>query len=301
MNKPKLYIMVGISASGKTTIGKQIAEKEKCIVVSSDEIRGEICGDVMDQSKNVEVFKIFHERIKKYLLQGNNVIAEATNINIKSRRAIFENVKNVDCEKIAYIIPKTIEQCIEDNIDKEYPVPHHVIKKQMMNFQIPFYEEGFDQIIIHKLNQPINRYFIINTAYKMRDFNQKNPHHNQTLLDHCIHTWTLFNKKYPNIYGADLHDVGKLFTQKQDENGICRYYQHENVGAYYFLSHFYDIEFGKLNKEKLLEALFLINYHMLPMNWNTAKAKDKWRKIFGKDKFQMLIYFNECDKARLEV
>ena len=59
---PKLYIMVGLSASGKSTIAKQIAEKENCIIISSDAIRGEICdGGVADQSKNDEVFKIFHK------------------------------------------------------------------------------------------------------------------------------------------------------------------------------------------------------------------------------------------------
>ena len=148
MNKPKLFCMVGLSASGKSTIGKEIEKENDCVIVSSDDIRGEICeGGVIDQSKNEEVFKIFHQRIKDNLKAGKNVIADATNINMRARRSLLENVKKVPCHKIAYIIPKSVEQCIEDNIYKEYPVPHHVIQKQMMNFQIPFVEEGFDEII----------------------------------------------------------------------------------------------------------------------------------------------------------
>ena len=38
---------------------------------------------------------------------------------------------------------------------------------------------------------------------------------------------------------------------------------------------------------------------MLPMNWNTDKAKEKWRNIFGDYRYQLLIDFNKCDKIRL--
>ena len=96
MNKPKFYVMVGLSASGKSTISKEIAKEKDCVIVSSDNIRGEICEDgVIDQSKNDEVFKIFHQRIRDNLKAGKNVIADATNINMKARRSLLENVKKI--------------------------------------------------------------------------------------------------------------------------------------------------------------------------------------------------------------
>ncbi len=147
--KPKLFLMVGLSASGKSTIAKGLAEDYKAVTVSSDVIREEICGNVSDQSKNEEVFKIFHKRIRKYLYEKRNVIADATNITMKSRRAIINNVKKMDVEIIAYIVPKRIEECIRDNVDRGHPVPEEVIYKQEKRFQIPFIEEGFDRIIIH--------------------------------------------------------------------------------------------------------------------------------------------------------
>lgn len=304
MNKPKLYCMVGLSASGKSTIGKEIAKENDCVIVSSDGIRGEICeGGVIDQSKNDEVFKIFHKRIKGNLLAGNNVIADATNINLKARRSLLENVKNVPCNKIAYIIPKSVEQCIEDNIYKEYPVPHHVIQKQMMNFQIPFLEEGFDDIVIHKFeNEYVNTVFLTDCLNTMRKFNQQNPHHNMTLGEHCRFTCEKFIEyNYPVQYNiaARLHDVGKLFTQKFDEDGIAHYYQHENVGCYYLLSNMNNVcEVSSFNKDEFLDFLFLINYHMMPMHWDTDNAKKKWNKHFGNYKYQLLLDFNKCDKAR---
>lgn len=50
----------------------------------------------------------------------------------------------------------------------------------------------------------------------------------------------------------------------------------------------------------LLDCCFLINYHMMPFNWNTEKTKNKWKNIFGEEKYNMLLRFHECDKARCE-
>ena len=306
MNKPKLYIMCGISASGKSTIAKQIAERDNCVIVSSDAIRGEICeGGVSDQSKNEEVFQIFHRRIREFLLNGNNVIADATNITIKSRKAIFNTVRDIDCEKIGYIVPKKYEYCLEHNNNiNRVAVPDYVITKQVHKFQIPFYEEGFDKIIIHDFEYDTIPMFVPNLLKRMRKFDQKNPYHNSTLGAHCADTSILLNELndykytvYP--YAAIFHDVGKLMTQTFDKNGIAHYYSHENIGCYYLLSNIKSFRiYRNLTDDEILDILFLINYHMFPINWNTDKAKEKWRNIFGDYRYQLLVDFNKCDKMR---
>ncbi len=286
-----------MSASGKSTIAKQIAIVNDCAIISSDDIRGEICdGGVIDQTKNDEVFRLFHKKVKDNLKSGKNVIADATNINMRARRSLLENVKNVDCHKIAYIVPKSVEKCIEDNIYKEYPVPHHVIQKQMMNFQIPFLEEGFDEIQIHRFDKDYEL-ALTDIQDKMIGFDQMNPHHNMTLSNHCAHAGLLFS----DIYGKDfrdaayIHDIGKIYTQKFDEEGVAHYYQHENVGSYYLLSNYNNL---KIESNEILNMCFLINYHMIPMSWSNDKAKQKWMKRFGEYKYKLLLVFNECDKAR---
>ena len=307
MNKLRLYIMCGISASGKSTIAKQIAEKENCIIVSSDAIRAEICpGGVTDQSKNEEVFQIFHRRIKENLLKGNSVITDATNITIKSRKAIFNLVKDIDCEKIGYLVVKNIEDCIKDNKNSDrVAVPDEVIYRQVEKFQILFREEGYDNIIIEDLNKNNSELFLVNDMIRhlhMSKFDQKNPYHNQTLEEHCDFVTEEFRKyNYPNYYNfaARQHDIGKMYTQTFDENGIAHYYGHEGYGTYLLLSDYNSIFRETFySKDEILDILFLVNYHMLPMNWNTDKSKEKWRKIFGDYKYQLLVDFNKCDKMR---
>ncbi len=66
MNKPILYVMVGLSGSGKSSIAKEIAKtSENTIIVSSDAIREELTGKVEDQIKNEEVFKFFIKEFKR--------------------------------------------------------------------------------------------------------------------------------------------------------------------------------------------------------------------------------------------
>lgn len=135
MNKPKLYITIGLSGSGKSSIAKGIVQNNPgTIIVSSDAIREELTGKVEDQSKNEEVFKIFHNRIRKGLENKYNVIADATNITMKSRRAILLNVQGLNVHKIAYFVPKSFDQCKKDNLHREHPVPEEVLDKQIRNF-----------------------------------------------------------------------------------------------------------------------------------------------------------------------
>ena len=309
MNKPRLIIMVGISASGKSTIAKQLAEKENAIIISSDAIRAELCnGNVSDQSKNEEVFKLYHKRIRENLLIGNNVICDATNITLKSRKAIFDAVNGIDCEKIGYIVAKKIKNCIKDNYNNDrIAVPDGVIEKQIRKFQVPFKEEGFDDIFIDDLSQCIIETFLLSSMEfyaTMIGFNQKNPYHTQTLDQHCDYVAKMFSQyNYPYCYNlaAKLHDIGKCYVQIFDENGIAHYFGHENYGTYLLLSNYRKFMFGReLMPHEFLDFLFLINYHMMPMNWNTDKAKEKWRKIFGDYKYQLLLDFCKCDKMRPE-
>jgi tRNA nucleotidyltransferase (CCA-adding enzyme) len=107
------------------------------------------------------------------------------------------------------------------------------------------------------------------------------------------YVWT----EYP--FAARLHDIGKLFTQKFDEDGVAHYYQHENVGCYYLLSNLESIKRHRdYSDEELLNILFLVNYHMMPMSWDSDKASQKWLRRFGEYKYKLLLDFNKCDKAR---
>ena len=314
--KPRLIVMVGLPASGKSSYAKKL-EKENptnSVIVSSEAIREEIWGSVEDQSRNGEVFRIFHERIRRNLEKKKDVIADATNITMKSRRAILNRVNGLDVHKECYIMSKTFGCCLEDNKDREHPVPERVLYKQLLKFQIPFYEEGWDYISIvsrDSLGDSCGLFSVSNLFSLMYRFDQKNPHHNRTLDEHCSETSRCFCKMKgydtyilklvnPFAVGALLHDIGKVFTQKIDEDGIAHYYGHAEVGSYMVLTELQN--FTELRGSKyLLDCCFLINYHMLPFGWNSKKSVRKWRSRFGDEKFNILRDFHQCDISRDKV
>lgn len=90
MNKPTLWVMVGLFGSGKSSVAKEIAENnQNTIIVSLDNIGEELTGDYGNQENNEEVCKVFRKRIREALENNMNVIADATNITMMSRRAII--------------------------------------------------------------------------------------------------------------------------------------------------------------------------------------------------------------------
>lgn len=310
MNKPKLWIMCGLRGSGRSTIAAKLtAENPNTIIISTDEIREELTGDRSNQDHSDEVFRLFHDRIRKNLENKYNVIADNTNITMKSRRAILAKVNGLNIEKICYVIPKPIELCKFDNQSREHPVPEYVLDKQIGKFQIPFFEEGFDQLIIHR-DSAWKGYQMdgFKLFLAMWGYDQKNPHHNMMLDDHCLNTYKLFcgkiqhntllNLEYINGYamGAKLHDFGKMMTQTFDEDGVAHYFGHAEVGSYFILSQM--IIPAAWTKNELLDCCFLINYHMMPFGWTNEKSKRKWQRRFGEYKYKMLMDFNECDRAR---
>lgn len=307
----ELYWMIGISGSGKSTLAKKLAIEKKAEIVSSDKIREELYGDENIQGDPNEVFNLVHERIFTYLRVGYNVIYDATNISLKNRRKFFKFLENkyIDAKHIAVVMTTPLRVCLSNNNSRDRVVPEHVIMKQYKNFNIPFFEEGFDEIIIDYWvdNKPItkdsnkcinefNYSNLLSVLAMMKVFDQKNPHHNLTLGEHCIETYKKI-KQYSDdkslLYASLLHDIGKLNTQEIDEDGIAHYFNHGNVGCYNLLQ---NIDIFSLSPYEIINALFYINYHMLPFNWENAKTKDKYNKIFGNEKFNNLILLNKIDR-----
>lgn len=298
MNKPTLWVMCGLSGSGKSTIAAEIANNNpNTVIVSSDTIREELTDDYADQKHNDEVFKVFHSRIYQNLENGMNVVADATNLTMKSRRAILIKVNNLDIHKVCVIIPKSFEDCKVDNLKRKHSVPNEILDKQIRSFQIPFDDEGWDDIQTYDLSQKDYEPIRI-SPIEMKGFDQKNPYHTLDLYDHCMHVLSeLFNYDYAYpwefIVSVIFHDYGKMKVQTFDENGIAHYPFHSNVGAYWFLTSGYLSE-----PYNVLKACFFINYHMMPFDWKTDKIKRRWEERFGEYKYQMLLHLHKCDTAK---
>lgn len=289
MRKNILTVMVGLSASGKSYYAEHVLKTENTVIVSMDEIWLRFTnGNMSDRKEKTKIIQTFLSEIKSNLQAGHDVIADSTNLTVKERKRALDCAINMDVKKCCQLVVKPYENCVRDNAKRngEASVPSEVLLKQIQRFQIPFIEEGFDEINIYATEK--SDCIDIN---KLANFDQKNSHHVFSLLQHSMLTSTNFMKTYNEdetlIVGALFHDYGKLFTQSFDENGEAHYKNHANIGAYYALCSY--------PTEDMLNALFLINYHMLPFEWGSEKCYETWRKRFGDKKTHMLKIFHACD------
>ena len=145
-----LYIMIGPAGCGKTTIAKQLAKSVNGVVVSSDQIRYEVYGDVMEQKDHEKIFEIAHERILENLNNGQSVIFDATNLQRKHREAVINLVKPVVNRVIGIVYDGDLASCIEQNQKRNRQVPEDVITRMYNTLHgkrnNPVLDEGFDYI-----------------------------------------------------------------------------------------------------------------------------------------------------------
>lgn len=92
----KLYIMVGLPGSGKSTKAKEIAKSTGAIITSLDSMCEEIAGSRKNWHENPDIFNntmsrsianIQNAMVEWYLKNGESVIVD--NMNLKSRYVAF--------------------------------------------------------------------------------------------------------------------------------------------------------------------------------------------------------------------
>lgn len=149
----KLYMMVGVPGSGKSTwiLNHQAKFKRPYKVVSRDQIRFSLVKEDEEYfSKEKEVFNKFVKEIKEGLDSDLDVYADATHINEASRskllRALGSSLKGVKVEAI--VVKSSFDTIIKQNAQRtgrEF-VPLSALRRMNGSFTMPTEEEGFDRI-----------------------------------------------------------------------------------------------------------------------------------------------------------
>ena len=301
----EFVMLCGIPGSGKSHCAEYLEKEEGYVVHSSDKLREEL-GDVNDQSKNEEVFKILHQRVKEDLNAGKSVVYDATNLSRRRRVAFLQEIKNIPCRKVCVLIATPWEICLEQNDKRLRRVPDDVMWRMYKSFQMPSVYEGFDKVITFYGSEAWKEYYgnIADYTYSLHGFGQENHHHELTLGKHMEYAGEIVLNEVGEwndvVYATFSHDIGKpvtkTFFNSKGEVGLeAHYYSHQNCGAYNCLFFKYDTD-SKANKEYIA---LLIESHMKPyMEWKQSeKAKEKDMKMFGEQFIQDVMTIHAADVA----
>lgn len=299
----KFFMMIGLVGSGKSEQAKKFAAEYDAQIFSSDSLREEMFGDINHQADNDTLFKELHKRIRECLTSGKSAIYDATNISYKRRMKFLKSLNKIPCEKIAVLMATPYEVCLERNSQRERKVPEQVIKRMYLNFNIPFWYEGWDDIqIVYSECAENYKGWDREWIESVKNFNQDNSHHALSLGDHCWKAVKYIDSNTPCCHttstelrhAAMLHDEGKMFAKGfYDANGNpseeAHYYSHEYCGAYNSL--FYEMACNHLYVAQLIQ------WHMRPyLAWRQSeKAMQKDRNLLGETLFNDICLLHAAD------
>ena len=294
--KAKLIMLIGVSGVGKSTFAKQLKDAgEIDLIISSDALRAELFGDENEQNHNNELFNELHNRIRKALKEGKRVCYDATNLSSKRRMNFLKNISDLDVIKECIMFIASFDLCVFSQLNRERQVPVDVIKKQIKQFQCPYWYEGWDDIRI------ILRDSISKNAYmSMNNMPHHNSHHELNIDEHMNKTSNICKFLTENKVlreAALYHDLGKFFCKEfntlEDGTSEAHYYGHQNAGAYFYLNDLANL--GDNGIGYCLEVAVLIQYHMEPFLRN-ERGLERLEKLLGYNLFSDLMQLHQYDK-----
>ena len=136
------YMMVGLPASGKSTVAKELGG----IVRSSDELREELLGNVEDMKHNTEIFTVLQSLIRADLYNGRDAVYDATNLKASYRVEFLNSLKLLQCKKVCVFVDTPVKLCDKWNESRERTVPKEAMDRMKRFLQAPEFNEGWDEI-----------------------------------------------------------------------------------------------------------------------------------------------------------
>ena len=140
------YCMLGLPGSGKSYQAKKIVENKKALLYSSDEFRIKLNKDPSIDQENNDLFDLMYDEIRQKLIEGFDVVLDATNTYEIYRKKLFASLKNCNARIVCVFVLRTYENCLEANHKRKEKIDDSVIEMMYKDFDVPYFHEPWDEI-----------------------------------------------------------------------------------------------------------------------------------------------------------
>jgi hypothetical protein len=152
MSQPKLYVLVGVPGSGKSTWIKNQEWAKNCAIVSTD-AHVENYANTVGQTYS-EVFrdympyavKLMADDVVRARDEGKDIIWDQTSTSVISRKKKFNMLSNYYAIAVVFRTPAESELLTRLSNRPGKTIPWNVVSVMIQNFEMPTEEEGFKEI-----------------------------------------------------------------------------------------------------------------------------------------------------------
>lgn len=142
-----VIILSGISGSGKSTVALKINNETGAYIISTDEFREIISGDVGNQECSHKAFIAAENTLEYLLRRGKDVILDATSLKAKYRKKWIEIAKKYNAAVYGIVLTTPKEVCLDRDSKRDRKVGAAVIERQFEMWVKPTVDEGFEEIL----------------------------------------------------------------------------------------------------------------------------------------------------------
>ena len=149
---PKLYVLVGVPGSGKSTWIKEQEWVNECVYVSTDtwvdleaqrlgKTYSEIFTEYMPKAVNIMTAQVVDARE-----QGRDIIWDQTSTTVSSRKRKFNMLPDYHAIAVVFRTPEEEELARRLATRPGKVIPEHVLYDMIWNFEMPTEDEGFKEM-----------------------------------------------------------------------------------------------------------------------------------------------------------
>jgi predicted kinase len=147
----KLYIMCGVTFSGKSTLAQQIAEHKEAVLVSQDAIwfehKEEWNLDMSSDEDWERIQQISRAEIRQKLSSGSSVVYDDIGLKNSGRESLCDLARESGAQAILVYVdtPQYLRQRRQAHnlvTMERHDVPEHIVTRGLIEFEVPLETES---------------------------------------------------------------------------------------------------------------------------------------------------------------
>lgn len=159
MSKPKLFMMCGVSGSGKTTFAKRFAEDCRLRYINPDNFYALYNGDEREHKHEFEIWMALLRALHMAEQDGVDVMFDTNAPTVVDRTQILDWFPGFEHHLICVTAPPEI--CVRNNKVRRRVIPDDVMKQMLNSIQTPTMNEDRWQSITYLQNDHNNGFELV--------------------------------------------------------------------------------------------------------------------------------------------